>query len=508
MNRSGSLARNVLSNYLVLAASLAYALAITPVVVGALDKEQYGVWSFLNGLLTYSELLYLGLGSAVIKYVAQYRANDDLGGINRLVSVVLTIYAAIGIALFAFWTLMSGVIPRAFAEPLSAGVFRTASITCVLLGAQLLFVFVGSAFAGLFSGYDRYDILNGINLLGLGGRFIAVPLLVRPEREPLLMLAAVTAASTALQSLLLTAAAFRYVQGLSLRPVRPRLDELRWLYGFGIQSFFIVLSAKLISYTDTTVIGVTLGAVSVALYVLPLQLVEYARAFVASFYGVLLPRLTVLVTRGEMARVREAYLSATRIAGLMSGWILAGLIGLGPAFLNRWVGPEFGTPVQWVIVYLAIAMFGQILTSQVSFAFYQALHRVAFPALVLTIEAGVNLGLSLFFAPRLGITGVALATALPALLVTTVALAPYLCRRLDIALPTFFLSSVLPGLSMAVATLASLWVADWMLPGDSYRAIVSRMLCTVPAAVLLFRLTIPEQEQRALWQRLRLSGAR
>jgi O-antigen/teichoic acid export membrane protein len=508
MNRPGSLLRNVLSNYLVLGVSLSYSLVITPIVVGALDKELYGVWSFLNGIVAYSDLLYMGLGSALIKYVAQFRANDDIVGINRLVSVVATIYGAIGLACLAAWTGMSGLIPTVFGEPLQTEAVRTASAVCILLGAQLLFAFVGSAFSGLLSGYDRYDLLNGITLLCLGIRFVAVPLLVQPDRQPMLTLAALTTAVAALQTAFLTVVSFRYVPGLSVQLRWPRLDELKWLYGFGIQSFFIMLASKLISYTDTTVIGVMLGAVNVALYTLPLQLIEYGRFFVASFYGVLLPRLTVLVARGEMTEVREAYLSATRIAGLLAGWIFGGLIGLGPAFLNRWVGPEFGSPVQWVIVYLAIATFGQILASQVSFAFYQALHRVSFPALVLMAEAVVNLVLSLWLAPRLGITGVALATAVPALLVTTVVLPPYVCRLLNLPLPTLIRRSVLPGIAMAVATLAGLWVAGRMVPGESYQAILSRMMFTLPIAALLFRLTIPMHEQQALWHRLRFSGAR
>ena len=51
---------------------------VTPIVVRSLGIERYGIWSFLNGLLAYSELLYFGLGSALVKYAAQYRARDDI----------------------------------------------------------------------------------------------------------------------------------------------------------------------------------------------------------------------------------------------------------------------------------------------------------------------------------------------------------------------------------------------------------------------------------------------
>src|SRR5688572_19617541 len=101
MTRPGSLTRNVLSNWLSIPVGVAYGLIITPIMVRALDTELYGVWSFVNGLLMYSDLLYVGLGSAVIKYVAQHRANNDQPAINRLISVVGGIYGVIGIICFA-----------------------------------------------------------------------------------------------------------------------------------------------------------------------------------------------------------------------------------------------------------------------------------------------------------------------------------------------------------------------------------------------------------------------
>jgi hypothetical protein len=58
MNARSSFARNVVSNWAVLSGHLAYGLLMTPIIVGALGSELYGVWSFLSGLVTYTELLY------------------------------------------------------------------------------------------------------------------------------------------------------------------------------------------------------------------------------------------------------------------------------------------------------------------------------------------------------------------------------------------------------------------------------------------------------------------
>jgi O-antigen/teichoic acid export membrane protein len=502
MTRPGSLARNVLSNWIGIPITVAYGLIITPIIVRALDTELYGVWSFLNGLLMYSDLLYVGLGSALIKYVAQHRANDDQPGMNRLVSVVIGIYGVIGIVCFLVMVGMSAVVPHAFAAPLSAEGARAASVTCLLLGAQLFFVFVGSAFSGLICGHNRYDLVNIVGIATVAMRFIAIPVILATGNDPLFRLAMLTSSMAALQTLMLAAIAYRLVPRLSVRLVRWRRDELRMLYGFGLPSFFIMLAVRLVSFSDTTIIGIMLGASSVAIYALPLQLMEYARTAVGGFTGVLLPRLTMLTTRGDLASVREAYLSATRIACFLTAWLAATLMTIGPAFLNRWVGDAFGAPGQWVLVFLAVAAFGQVLSTHAPLGFYQSMHLVALPAKVLMVEAMLNLGLSIWLAPRLGITGVALATALPALFISAVVLPPYLCRQLDLPIRRFVVASVLPGALMFVANAVVLYLLRLIVTANSYAAIGAHAAISVLVALLVFLVTFPAAERQAARQLL------
>ena len=497
MTRPGSLARNVLSHWIGIPLTLAYGLIITPVIVRALDTELYGVWSFLNGLVVYSDLLYVGLGSALIKYVAQHRANADQNGINRLFSVVIGIYSVIGIAGCGVMVAISTIIPSLFAQPLSAEAAHAASSACVLLGLQLVFIFVGSAFSGLLSGYDRFDVVNFVGIGTLLLRFIAIPVLVRTGDDPLFRLAALTAVVAAIQAATLAVVAYRIVPQLSVGLARWRIDELRMLYGFGVPSFLITVAARIISFSDTTIIGLMLGASAVAIYTLPVQLMEYARGPVGGFTRVLLPRLTTLTTRGDLDSFRMAYLSATRIATFLTGWLVAIVLAIGPSFLNRWVGEEFGTPVQWVLVFLAVAAFAQVVSTHAPIGFYQAMHLVAFPAKVLLLEAVLNLGLSIWLAPRLGITGVALATALPAVFLSAVVLPPYLCRHLSLPIRTFVVAGVLPGAVMFVVTAAVLYLSGLVITVDSYPAIVLRTALSLPIALVIFLTTFPADEQQA-----------
>jgi O-antigen/teichoic acid export membrane protein len=508
MTRTGSFARNVLSNWIVLAANIGYVLVITPLFVHALEAELYGIWSFLNGLLVYSDLLYLGLGSAIIKYIAQLRARDDHDGVNRLTSVVITIYVGLGSVCLALLVIASAWIPGAFAEPLSPSAAHAASVTTLFLGVRILAIFVGSGFAGVVMGHDRFDVVNAAYLAAVAVRFVGAPLaLTHTTVNPLIAIACFTTAVGVFEAASLAVVAYRIIPRLQVRLARPTRSELRWLYGFGVQSFFILLAVKLIGYTDTTVIGATLGAASVALYVLPLQLVEYARMVVGGVTGVFLPRVSVLTGIGDHEQVRHAYLRSARISCFLAGWLAALMITLGPEFLSVWVGPTFGNSALWIIACLALAGFAQVMSSHVPLPFYQGLHLLRVPAATLMVEALVNLALSIWLAPRIGLVGVAVATVIPAAISASI-LPPYLCRKLGVPVRTVLVGGVAPGVVILAAVVGlELSLGDRLLP-DSYSGLLVRSALSFPLAVAIAALTFPHDEWTALRALLPVRSAR
>jgi O-antigen/teichoic acid export membrane protein len=480
-----------------------YGLFITPIVIRALDTQQYGAWSFLDSLLGYSELFYLGLGSAIIRFVAQARVEDNRRHISRVTSVVLSIYSAIGLGCLLILVGVSGRLPTIFPDQLAPELARAITYTCVLLGFRLVLVFVTSAFSGLLCGHDRYDLVNSVTIGAIAVRFVAVPLLIQYGTSPLLMFAGLVLAVSLLEAIAMVSISFWYVPGLSVRLTRPTAAELKLLYGFGLQSFFVLVAFKLISYTDTTVISVKLGLVSAGLYAPSLRIVEYARQCVGGLAGVLLPRLMVHATRSDLPSLREAYLSSARVACFIAGWLAALVMTLGPAFLTRWVGPEFGNASRMVLVWLSIAAFAQALSTQIPFPFYQALHLLRVPAVVLVLEALCNLGLSLWLAPRMGIEGVALATAIPAVLLSLTVLPVYLYRRLGLSVRTVARTSVLPGVMMLVITLGAEVLLKQIIVPDTYVRLALLAALSGPIALAVFLAAFPRDDRHAIVRSLR-----
>jgi O-antigen/teichoic acid export membrane protein len=442
--REPSLTRNVFSNWANTAATILYTLIITPIVVRALGSEMYGVWSFINGFLAYSDLLYLGLGTALIRYVAEYVQRRDLEGLGRLVSVVWTIYVGVGILAMLIAIGVGIYLPTFF--PGKVGISRTVALwTCGLLGLRLLALFVASVDSGVLVGINRADVALCSRLFFTMVRCVTIPITLA-FGDPMLALAAVIAATAVAETVVLRVLATRFCPAAMRRFVRPARAELRHLYGFGLQSFFALLAVKIISYTDTTVIGFALGPAAVALYVLPLQLVEYGRILVGGVSTVLLPKLAGEQVRGSAEGLAKSYLQASRVTGVLAVFLYINLIFLGAPFLRLWVGSEFANNAIPILVCLGIAGVAQALSTQVSLPFHQATDTLRRPVTILLTEAALNLVLSLVLVRSLGLTGVALSTLLPALAFTFVLLPPSLCRTLRVPFRTWANAAITPGI--------------------------------------------------------------
>ena len=88
------LRRNVVLIYGVYAVALVSGLVVTPIIVGALGTEQFGIWALIGSILGFIGLLDLGIGPSLIRFAAEQRgrgARDetselDLDGVRRSIS--------------------------------------------------------------------------------------------------------------------------------------------------------------------------------------------------------------------------------------------------------------------------------------------------------------------------------------------------------------------------------------------------------------------------------------
>jgi O-antigen/teichoic acid export membrane protein len=420
---------NIVSGWGQFAITIAAGLFLTPFVIHRAGDAGYGVLILVESILGYSEFLYLGLGSAVSRYAARFRGEQDPAALRTLGGTVLALYLGCGTVLAAVVLLLAPVVPRLF--DLSPDLTADAVLAVRVLGLTTAIAFPASAFSGMLRGHERIATLNAIKV---GELFLRVTLLVwllRPEHA--LRTLVLVGAATGIAGALCRVIAALPVLGFLPNPRAFRREMLRRIAGFSLFSFLIDLAERVLFKTDGVLIGAFLPAASITSYAVPGRLVEYPRQLLLRVREALQPRFALLAVEpgGAAAFLPEA----GRWGALLGLPLVSSVVFGGPAFLELWIGESF--PESAVI--LACLGVAQLVRAPgyVCEAALWGTGRVAWLSGLLLVEATANLGLSIACIGRYGITGAAIGTLVPAALLSAIAMPWMACRATGASLAGF-----------------------------------------------------------------------
>ena len=104
--------RNAIGIYAVYAAAMVSGLVVTPILLDSIGTEAFGIWAFIGGITIYLAVLDIGLGPSVVRFTAEAHGRRDPEEINRVASVALVLYAAIGVLTLVAGAVLSWFVPR------------------------------------------------------------------------------------------------------------------------------------------------------------------------------------------------------------------------------------------------------------------------------------------------------------------------------------------------------------------------------------------------------------
>ena len=117
MSRIRRIAQNIVSNWFALVVTTVVGFFLSPFVVHHLGNLAYGVWVLIASLVSYMNLLDLGLRGAVTRFVSKGKAQDDHEEASQAVSGALWIRLWISLAIIAAGLFLSVVFHHIFTIP-------------------------------------------------------------------------------------------------------------------------------------------------------------------------------------------------------------------------------------------------------------------------------------------------------------------------------------------------------------------------------------------------------
>jgi O-antigen/teichoic acid export membrane protein len=461
--------RNVASNATGYFVSLLLAFFITPFAVARLGDDWYGLWLIIVSVTGSYGILDLGIRSAVSQYITRHWSRGDMAGLSSLVSTALAITSGIAVLLAGLSVLLSLTcvwlfdLGKAFAVPFPQAV--------LIIGLGVAFSFPMGVFGSAIQARERFDLAN---LIGIGERILTNALYVwaLARGHGIVALAWITTGTSAIAHVVRAVAALRLLRGVAIGPGLVSRTAARNLFGFGLFSFLISISDRLVLYTDAIVIEFAIDEFAVTYYSLGATFIHHFLGLISAVAWTLTPRATALDELADQEALRRMWLLGSRLILQLATLIGAGLIFMGHDFLALWVGPEYlsGAIYTSSAVVMAVLTASALLRAALSCGkqVLFGMHEVRYLSKLAVGEAGLNLVLSIPGAIFLGNLGVALGTLVPGVIVNAWLLPRFIARRLAIP-PSTFLVKVVPS---ALPLFAAMGLASWIvlraLPATSW----------------------------------------
>jgi len=396
-----------------------------------LGQTALGIWDFGWSITSYLSLAQLGIGSAVNRHVAMYRATNDHARLNGAVSSVVCIQIAAALLALGLTLVTVFFLPTMFASRLGPMVGEVRWIV-LFLSLSLVVQMAFDSFAGVMTGCHRWDVHNGINA-GFYAVTVVAMLIILLRGGGLSTLACITLVGRVLTEATRVFLTHRLCPELRIRWQYVNWLQTREMFTFGSKTVIGVMSYLLLYQTTNLLIVRYLGAGALALYARPMALVQHGSVFVDKFASVLTPTVGSLHAGGKDAELRTFFLQTTQASMYLTLPLVLLLSVLGSSLLRLWMGSQYANGEL-----LALLAVGHVMSlSQTSiWTILRGINkhgRVAVARLVTALGA-VCLNLIVLGDLQQDLRAVALAVTVPLTIVDGLYSPLYACRQLGVPL--------------------------------------------------------------------------
>jgi O-antigen/teichoic acid export membrane protein len=328
------LARNSIYSLFTWFVPIVPSFLVTPILIGHLGNELYGLYVIFLGFLGY--FFTLNIGKTVTKFVAEYRASGETGKISETVTTTLIMGSAVGIiATGAIALSARGFVIEILRVPEH---LQDVAVTVLYLScANILVLMLGLTFQFILQGLQRFDLFmlvaNGNSVTFVLGSLALVLLGYGPIG--LLTLSLVVSLVTGSIAAVL---------------VKRELPELTfafsisssawtdvWRYGFSIMGYH--LAGSLLLLFERAWITRQFGPGALAFYVVPMILALFLQSFISSLVLAIFPVINEHLAEKQL--LINLYKKVSRIVFTIIGFTWVTALVCGRDFLALWLNEEY-----------------------------------------------------------------------------------------------------------------------------------------------------------------------
>jgi O-antigen/teichoic acid export membrane protein len=440
-------ARNTVSNAAGRLWVMAIGFLVTPYLVWKLGDERFGIWAFVMVLVGYFGVFDLGLGVALVKYVAEFHTAGQYKLLNVAVNTAFSAMMLLAGLITGIGLIASGRLLHLFKispQNYSEARFAFVGALLVLLGQACLAVF-----QSVLNGLQRMDWFNLIAMITAIPNAAGV-LFILHHGYGLRGLTINNAMTFVLSGLLTVVFVNRACPEYHFNPFKGDRTMLRKLLSFGGQMQITNIGALICWQGDKMMIAGFLNMALVTTYELGYRIAMTARTLPTFLLTAFMPAVTEAYTQKDPSVIQRLFDLGSRYLALSTFPLIVLFVYEAPLIMASWMKesrPEAVWAARMLLFGFLVNLLGGIGTSIARGVGRPDLEtRLILPYLIL------NFGLGIPLIMKFGFWGPLIATPFSTI-ATTIYLFYQLEDRLHLRLGRFLRQGVpVPALGALFAT--------------------------------------------------------
>lgn len=477
--------QGVILSYVLMIFEVLSTLLLTPFLIRTLGQAEYGVYKLSVSITAYLMLLDLGVGNAIIRYIAKFRANEDSESENNFFGIATLFY--FGIAVIS--VLCGMVLVLLFPKLFSTGLTQEE----ILLGQKLLILTVANVAVTLLTtvstnaiiAYERFAISKGLPIIQIILRMILTIVVLKSN------LGSIGIVFVNLVLTIICRGFFTAYVFFALK-IRPKLKNIRIefvkdIFAYSSWILLQMIATQINASMDQILLGtlVSSSATIIAVYSVGIQIVQYFQSIGHSFTGVLMPGVVKLVEKDCSPKtICDEMVRIGRIILLSLGLIWSGFVALGRQFVEMWAGEVNGD--SYFIALILMSAYLIILTESVGTQVLWAKNEHKEQAILKIAIVLLNIILTVLLIKWNPLIGATIGTFISLILGDVIVMNIVFAKKLKISLAQYY-SKLFSGLLICILLTAGFGFVINLIPIYGWGGLVLKIVsvCLVYIALLI-----------------------
>lgn len=487
-------------NYVVILLNTLVGLLYTPYMLRMMGQSEYGLYALVASVISYLTVLDLGLGNAVVRYTAKFRAEGKQTEQYEMFGMFFILYIAIGFIALVAGSALYFNVDAMFGSTMTAMELDKARVMMILLVLNLAVTFPMSIFGSIITAYEHFVFPRVVNICRILLNTVVMICLLHMGYKAIAMVIVQTVFNV-------LTLALNYWYCRKHLQIRMYFRKFRWgfLKEVAVYSFWIFLNVimdRIYWSTGQFVLGAVVGTAAVAVFAVAIQLQHMYMQFSTAISSVFLPKVTGMVTTGnDNKAISDLFIRTGRIQYIIMAFILSGFIVFGRQFIALWAGP--GYEDAYVITILFFVSLLIPLIQNLGVTVLQARNQMKFRSILYIVISLIALILQVVFTKKWGGIGCAIAISGALLLGQGLIMNIYYSRKQGLDIAGFWKEISKMSITPILLALCFITFFKYVILDSWIKLIVAILIYSVMYILLFWKICMNQYEKNLLQVTLR-----